>query len=162
MPISISVLPSSIDFVARFACDQVCVPIECPCAATCLRISGCHIACLPIGKNVALRQWDASAANPAGVLPGQGPSSKVSTTSPGLRKSWVLKCSKPKPGPPVVSICTVRDIPSAFGLPGQERKACPTVAEASGGAPGLCVSAAATPAGVAIAPELKEALGAKG
>jgi len=27
-----------------------------------------------------------------------------------------LKCSKPKPGPPVVSISTVRATPSAFGL----------------------------------------------
>src|SRR5947209_947569 len=29
-----------------------------------------------------------------------------------------LKCSKPKPGPPVVSISTVRAKPSALGLPG--------------------------------------------
>src|SRR5262245_8673889 len=65
-------------------------------------------------------QWRARAASTAGVLLGHGPSSKVSTTSPDLRKSWLLKCSKPKPGPPVVSICTVRASPSASGLPGQD------------------------------------------
>src|SRR6516164_9343335 len=51
-----------------------------------------------------------------GVLSGQGPSSNVSTTSLSRRKSSCLKCSKPKPGPPVVSIATTRDTPSAFGL----------------------------------------------
>src|SRR3982751_5235253 len=50
-----------------------------------------------------------------GVLTGHGPSSKVSTTSLSRRKSSCLKCSKPKPGPPVVSISTVRDTPSAPG-----------------------------------------------
>ena len=35
------------------------------------------------------------------------------------RKSMLLKCSKPKPGPPVVSISTTRATPSASGLPGQ-------------------------------------------
>src|SRR4051812_3715400 len=87
-----------------------------PAAATCLRISGCHVACLPIGKNTALVHCAASAARTAGVLRGQGPSSKVSTTSPGRRKSWLLRCSKPKPGPPVVSTSTTRDTPSASGL----------------------------------------------
>src|SRR5262245_4690495 len=65
-------------------------------------------------------QWRARAASTAGVLLGQGPSSKVSTTSPGLRKSWLLKCSKPKPGPPVVSICTGRASPRTSGLRGQD------------------------------------------
>ena len=91
--------------------------------------------CLPMGKNVALRQWCASAASTAGVLPGQGPSSKVSTTSPGFKKSCILKCSTPKPGPPVVSICTVREMPNASGLPGQG-----TACEAGG-----LVAAADTP-----------------
>src|SRR5450432_2878011 len=58
----------------------------------------------------------ASAFRTAGVLAGHGPSSKVSTTSLSLRKSSSLKCSKPKPGPPVVSISTVRAIPIALGL----------------------------------------------
>jgi hypothetical protein len=58
----------------------------------------------------------ASAASTAGVFFGQGPSSKVSTTSPSRRKSWLLKCSNPKPGPPVVSISTTRAIPKALGF----------------------------------------------
>ena len=57
-----------------------------------------------------------SAFSTAVVLPGHGPSSKVSTTSFGSRKSSCLKCSKPKPGPPVVSISTTRPTPSASGL----------------------------------------------
>src|SRR6188768_690848 len=65
---------------------------------------------------MALVQWAARAARTAGVFFGQGPSSKVSTTSPSRRKSWLLKCSKPKPGPPVVSISTTREIPKALGL----------------------------------------------
>src|SRR5262245_3526692 len=69
---------------------------------------------------MALVQCAASAASTAGVFFGQGPSSKVSTTSPSRRKSWLLKCSKPKPGPPVVSISTTRLIPRASGLPSHE------------------------------------------
>src|SRR5262249_43308873 len=101
---------------ARLACDQVCPPIVCPAAATSLRISGCHSACLPMGKKVALTHCWANASSTARVLPGQGPSSKVSTTSFNTRKSYCLYCSKPKPGPPVVSTSTVRARPSASGL----------------------------------------------
>src|SRR5437763_4967733 len=67
-------------------------------------------------KKMPVVHSSASAFNTAGVLTGQGPSSKVSTTSWSRRKSSCLKCSKPKPGPPVVSISTVRPIPIAFGL----------------------------------------------
>src|SRR6266478_4110456 len=74
------------------------------------------MACRPIGKKMALVQCAASAASTAGVFFGQGPSSKVSTTSPSRRKSWLLKCSNPKPGPPVVSISTTRETPKALGL----------------------------------------------
>src|ERR1700685_4358828 len=77
------------------------------------------MVCSPIGKKTALVQLAASAARTSAVLCGQGPSSKVSTTSPGCRKSYCLKCSKPKPGPPVVSISTTRETPSASGWPGQ-------------------------------------------
>src|SRR3954466_11476016 len=56
--------------------------------------------------------WSASVFSTEGVLTSHGPSSKVSTTSLSLRKSSCLKCSKPKPGPPVVSICTTRETPS--------------------------------------------------
>jgi hypothetical protein len=48
------------------------LPIVLPAAATCLAISGCHIACSPISKNVALRQLSASALSTGGVLSGQG------------------------------------------------------------------------------------------
>src|SRR6478735_1304099 len=58
----------------------------------------------------------ASVFKTAGVFTGHGPSSNVRTTSLSRRKSSSLKCSKPKPGPPVVSISTVRPMPSALGL----------------------------------------------
>src|SRR6202161_3394053 len=58
----------------------------------------------------------ASVLSTDGVLTGQGASSNVSTTSLSRRKSSCLKCSKPNPGPPVVSISTTRAIPSASGL----------------------------------------------
>src|SRR5882724_2673275 len=58
----------------------------------------------------------ASVFSTDGVLSGHGPSSNVSTTSLSRRKSSCLKCSKPNPGPPDVSISTVRPTPSAFGL----------------------------------------------
>src|SRR3982074_2370221 len=58
----------------------------------------------------------ASVFSTEGVLSGHGPSSNVSTTSLSRRKSSCLKCSKPKPGPPVVSISTARPMPSALGL----------------------------------------------
>src|SRR5262245_48887709 len=77
---------------------------------------GSYVACRPIGKKIALVQCAASAASTAGVFFGHGPSSKVSTTSPSRRKSWLLKCSNPKPGPPVVSISTTRETPKALGL----------------------------------------------
>src|SRR5438128_2444784 len=91
-----------------------------------------------MGKKIALVQCAASAASTIWVFLGQGPSSKVSTTSPSRRKSWVLKCSKPKPGPPVVSISTTRDTPSALGLPGHD-----DAAGALGGAADTCAGGAA-------------------
>src|SRR5215467_2003143 len=129
MPFSISSFASSNDFFDRSACDQVWLPMACPAATTCFRTPGSHMACLPIGKKIALVHCSASAASTAGVWRGHGPSSKVSTTSPGCRKSWLLKCSKPKPGPPVVSTSTTRPMPSALGLPGQD-----TVLVGAGGA----------------------------
>ena len=63
-----------------------------------------------------LEAFVASALSTAGVFSGHGPSSKVSTTSLSRRKSNCLKCSKPNPGPPVVSISTTRARPSATGL----------------------------------------------
>src|SRR5579864_7483411 len=87
-----------------------------PAAATILVISGCQIACSPISKNVALAHWSVSALSTAGVLSGHGPSSNVNTTSCSRRKSYCLKCSKPKAGPPLVSISTTRAKPMAPGL----------------------------------------------
>src|SRR5262249_52726421 len=69
-----------------------------------------------MGKKIALVQCAARAASTAGVFFGQGPSSKVSTTAPSRGKSWLLKCSNRKRGPPVVSISTTRAIPRALGL----------------------------------------------
>src|ERR1700716_672282 len=77
----------------------------------------------------------AAALSPAGVLPGHGPSSNVSTTSLSPRKSSCLKCSKPKPGPPVVSISTMRAMPSAFGLAHGAFAGAGAAAGASAGAP---------------------------
>src|SRR3954468_13805579 len=119
--------------------------MACPAAATCLRMPGSYVACRPIGKKIALVQCAASAASTAGVFFGQGPSSKVSTTSPSRRKSWLLKCSRPKPGPPVVSISTTRLIPRALGLPAHEDTAA-TGATAGGGEPwALTIDAVAPP-----------------
>ena len=88
------------------------VPTVMPASITCFDvISGCQVACSPISKNVAFRHSSASALSTAGELPGQGPSSKVNTTSLSRRKSYCLKCSKPKPGPPLVSISTMRESP---------------------------------------------------
>ena len=95
---------------------------------------------------MALVQWCASAASTAGVWFGHGPSSNVSTTSPGFRKSCCLKCSKPKPGPPVVSICTVRATPRASGLPGQETGCGAGGAAAGAAGAGVGVVAVAGPA----------------
>src|SRR5215472_8095394 len=87
-----------------------------PAAITILVMSGRQVACSPISKNVALAQLSVSALITAGVFSGHGPSSKVSTTSLSRRKSYCLKCSVPKAGPPVVSISTTRESPIASGL----------------------------------------------
>src|SRR5208283_1947221 len=103
-------------FFARFLWDQVWLPFVIPASASVLERSGRHVACSPISKNVALVQLSASALSTIGVLSGHGPSSKVNTTSLSRRKSYCLKCSVPKAGPPVVSISTTRERPSALGL----------------------------------------------
>src|SRR5262249_2981726 len=107
-----------------------------------------------MGKKIALVQCAASAASTAGVFFGQGPSSKVSTTSPSRKKSWLLKCSKPKPGPPVVSISTTRAIPKALGLLHDVGMAEGTGAAWGGGA------GAGTPWGTAGGPAAGAALSA--
>src|SRR5262249_28096638 len=120
---------------------------------------GSWVACKPMGKKIALVQCAASAASTACVFLGQGPSSNVSTTSPSRRKSWLLKCSNPKPGPPVVSISTTRAIPKALGF---EHEGGEKAGQGEGGedwattvgarvAVGAC--AAAFPAAVAAVPD---------
>src|ERR1700731_4282403 len=109
---------------------------------------GSYVAWRPIGKKMALVQCAASAAKTAGVFFGHGPSSKVSTISPSRRKSSALKCSKPNPGPPVVSISTTRDTPSASGLPGHDVATCGAgggglAAAVGGGGFGTCAAAPA-------------------
>src|SRR6516165_4122993 len=87
-----------------------------PAATSSLVKSGRQVACSPISKKVAFMQLSCSALSTIGVFSGQGPSSKVSTTSLSRRKSYCLKCSVPNAGPPVVSISTTRDKPIAPGL----------------------------------------------
>jgi hypothetical protein len=48
---------------ARSLCDQVCVPTVIPASITCLVISGCQVACLPISKKVAFRHLSVSASS---------------------------------------------------------------------------------------------------
>src|SRR5262249_26516829 len=69
-----------------------------------------------MGKKIALVQWRASAARTFGGLLGQGPASKVSTTSPGRRKTIPFKCSAPQPRAPGVSTSTTRATPRAVGV----------------------------------------------
>src|ERR1700750_2587008 len=85
-----------------------------------------------------------SALSAAGVLTGHGPSSKVSTTSLSLRKSSCLKCSKPKPGPPVVSICTTREIPRT-SVPPLQATLGPAGGAGTGGEAGAACCAGAAP-----------------
>src|SRR5260370_26720525 len=82
----------------------------------------------------------ASVFRTEGVLTGHGPSSNVSTTSWSRRKSSCLKCSKPNPGPPVVSISTMRAIPSALGF---AQGALAGAAAAAGAGAGAACGAAA-------------------
>src|SRR5262245_1986136 len=122
-----------------------------------------------MGKKIALVQWALSAARTAGVFLGQGPSSKVKTTSASRRKSCSLKCSKPKPGPPVVSISTTRATPSAFGFPLQDAVGgCATVVGIAAGSDvtsdvgAADVTCAATVVGAATAISFTTMTGAAG
>src|SRR6185437_6296536 len=117
-------------------------------------ISGYQLACLPIEKKMPVVHSSASAFSTAGVFSGHGPSSKVSTTSLSRRKSSCLKCSKPKPGPPVVSISTVRPTPSAPGVLHAALAGCGgcAAADAAGAAAGAGAAACGAAAGDEAAP----------
>src|ERR1700742_4703054 len=112
--------------------------------------------------------WSASAFSTASVFFSHGPSSKVSTTSLSSRKSSSLKCSKPKPGPPVVSISTVRLTPSAFGLVQAARAGCGGFGAGAagyggaGGGGGGCAAAAAGTGAAAAAGGAAAAAGLAG
>src|SRR5258707_10596414 len=97
-----------------------------------------------MGKKIPVVHSSANVFSTDGVLTVHGPSSKVITTSWSRRKSSCLKCSKPKPGPPVVSISTVRAMPSALGL----AHAALAGAGAGAGAGAACGVAAPLAAGV--------------
>src|SRR4051794_3075125 len=99
-------------------------------------------------KKMPVVHSSAKALSTAGVLTGHGPSSKVSTTSLSRRKSSCLKCSKPNPGPPVVSISTVRPTPSAFGLLQAALAGCAAAGAAAAAGAGVARGAA----GAAAAP----------
>src|SRR5258708_31018301 len=107
---------------------------------------------MQIGKNTALVHSSASALSTKGVFTGQGPSSKVSTISLSAKKSSCLKCAKPKPGPPVVSISTTRLTPSASGFA--------HMILGCGGTGGLEGITAVTSASSAIGTRLAEAVAA--
>jgi hypothetical protein len=92
------------------------VPTVIPASTTCLVISGCQRAYSPTSKKVALRHSSARALSTDSVLPGQGPSSNVKTTSLSRRKSFPLRCWAPNSGPPVVSIWTMRVRPRPSGM----------------------------------------------
>src|ERR1700716_212819 len=87
-----------------------------------------------MGKKMPVVHSSASVFRTEGVLTGHGPSSNVSTTSWSRRKSSCLKCSKPKPGPPVVSISTIRAMPSALGFAHGAFAGAGAAAEAGAGA----------------------------
>src|ERR1700688_2463094 len=149
-PISISSLAFSISlaygFLAKSLCDQVWLPTVMPAAATIFDMSGRQLACSPISKNVALTHMSVNALITIGVFSGHGPSSKVSTTSLSRRKSYCLKCSLPKAGPPVVSISTVRARPMPSGL----SQVGALFAGDGAGAAALCGAAAGAGVGVGL------------
>ena len=116
-PFSISSLAccSVIFLLSRCACDQVWVPMVWPAARP---VSGFRDDRSRACRSGRTPPWciRRPALSARRRVVGHGPSSKVSTTSLSVRKSNCLKCWKPKPGPPVVSITTVRLTPSASGL----------------------------------------------
>ena len=120
MPISISAFACSISLAyglrARSLCDQVWVPTVMPASIASLVISGCQVAGSPTSKKVAFRHSSVSALITAGVLP--EPRTVVERQNDFLvaQEIILLEMLEPKPGPPVVSISTVRPSPMAPGL----------------------------------------------
>src|ERR1700757_699396 len=84
-----------------------------PPAAISRTISGCSEAGLPIRKKVACTHSWASAARTFLVVGGQGPSSKVSTTSLSCKGKVSGKLFSPTRGNAVASTVMTREVPSA-------------------------------------------------
>jgi hypothetical protein len=74
-----------------------------------LAISGCHVACFPISKNVALGHSSASASSTALVLPGHGPSSNVKTTFCVAKEVVSFKVLKAEAGPGRIDVYDAGD-----------------------------------------------------
>src|SRR5260221_14206884 len=87
-------------------------------------------------KKVALTHSWRSAVSTASVVPGQGPSSKVSTTSLGCSGSVARKCLRPTAGVVAGSTARTRAVPSAAGLPEQSAAPAAGGTRDSNGAPG--------------------------
>src|SRR5579864_7823388 len=98
-----------------FGCDQVCVPTVWPEAAIRRTSSGYGAAFLPIKKKVACTHSWASAASTRDVVGGQGPSSKVRTTSWSASGSDWGKLFKPTRGVVAASTARTRAVPSVPG-----------------------------------------------
>src|SRR5450755_4147153 len=70
-------------------------------------------------KKVARTHSCRNASRMRSVVPGHGPSSKVSTTSLGASGRVWGSCLRPTRGVVVASTARTRAVPSAFALPGQ-------------------------------------------
>src|SRR5262249_43311999 len=92
----------------------------------------------PSRKNVARTHSLLRASRTFGVVLGQGPSSKVRTTSLACNGNVDGNCLRPMRGMLLASIAMVRAVPSASGLPGHE--AAPT----AGGAKAIAIERQST------------------
>lgn len=120
MPSSISCLIRSGDILLK--CSgwfSLCVPMLCPASRTRRTPSGNWCAMRPMMKKVALTHWEARICRTWVLCGGNGPSSNVSTTSWSFSGSVSLYCMVPMRGCSIGSTTSVREVPSAFGLPGQ-------------------------------------------
>ena len=80
---------------------------------------GCAAAFRPRRKNVACTHSLLRASRILGVVPGQGPSSNVSTNSLARSGSVEGKCLRPTRGVSLALTSRTRSVPSASGFPGQ-------------------------------------------
>jgi len=90
-----------------------------PCDPPRVRGGQSAAAFLPSRKKVARTHSCLSASRTAAVVPGHGPSSKVSTTSLSASGRVAGKCLRPTLGVAATSTASTRDVPRASGLPAQ-------------------------------------------